>query len=81
MQATLQSTSHASTCIHCSIWVKMTASKILSFILEFLIRAAAGQGQQQTATATIVSGSTWAMFHLPSDYDRLAWRTDCILLK
>lgn len=47
MQAALQSTSHAATCIHCSIWVKMTARKILNFILEFLIRAAAGQGQQQ----------------------------------
>lgn len=39
MQAALQSTSHAATCIHCSIWVKMTARKILNFILEFLIRA------------------------------------------
>lgn len=56
MQAALQSTSHAATCIHCSIWVKMTARKILNFILEFLIRAAAGQGQQQQPQQPLFRG-------------------------
>lgn len=36
MQAGLQSTNHATACIHCSIWVKLTSKKILNFYFRIL---------------------------------------------